>query len=500
MAIPKVCGIETEYGVLARGIDLDAVSASSCLVNMYAGREWTNAWDFSSERPYADARSSRSAEPTFPETDYYLANTVLTNGARYYVDHAHPEVSSPECRTALELLRYDLAGDEVMRISMEKAAAAFVDDAEIVVYKNNSDGKGNSYGCHENYLVDRAVPFGRLATLVTSHFVSRQIFCGSGKIGYENRIQETSLGFQLSQRADFFEEEIGLETTVRRPIINTRDEPHADAKAYRRLHVIVGDANMSQMATFLKVGSTSIVLAMIEDGAFPADLITRHPVHAIRQISADPTLCQTVEMHDGSRMTALDLQFAIYEAAQSWSRSHGLDSVDAESGSLVLEQWGRVLDDLSRDPLRARDRVDWIAKKYLCDGYVHTRNTTYDDPRLKMIDIQYHDLRRGRGLAEKMNLCQLIDVIAVEESVAEPPSSTRAFFRGYVLKKWPQFVVAANWDSLLIDTSGDHLVRIPMDEPLRGTRELTASLIDESDTPADLVRLLGLEDRNEELA
>lgn len=493
MAIPKVCGIETEYGILARGIDLSAVAASTILVNAYAGRDWSNTWDFSAERPHRDARDNRPLGSSFPETEYHLANTVLTNGARYYVDHAHPEVSSPECRTAFEALLYDLAGDEVMRTSMANAAEAVGPTAEIIVYKNNSDGKGNSYGCHENYLVDRGVPFGRLAAMITPHFVTRQVFCGAGKVGEEHRPSAHAGRFQISQRADFFEEEVGLETTVRRPIVNSRDEPHADADRYRRLHVIVGDANMSQMATYLKVGTTAIILAMIEDDAYPEGLVLRQPVQAIRSISQDPTLRQTVELADGRNVSALDVQEQLIEYARNWSLRHGLESVGAECGEHVLQEWSRVIADLRRDPSAARDRVDWVAKRIVLESYAVSRGISDDDPKMKLIDIQYHDLRPGRGIAAKTGLSVLIDDVAVSHAVTEPPRSTRAYFRGKVLERWPDHVVAANWDSMVIDAGGDALVRIPMDEPLRGTYELVAEIVANAASPAELIEMLGLD-------
>ena len=493
MAIPKVCGIETEYGVLARGIDLSAVAASTILVNAYSGRDWSSNWDFSAERPHRDARDDRPLGSSFPETEYHLANTVLTNGARYYVDHAHPEVSSPECRTALEALQYDLAGDEVMRRSMAIAADAVGTAAEIIVYKNNSDGKGNSYGCHENYLVDRSLPFGRLAAMITPHFVTRQVFCGAGKVGEEHHSAAHVDRFQISQRADFFEEEVGLETTVRRPIVNSRDEPHAHADRYRRLHVIVGDANMSQMATFLKVGTTAIILAMIEDGAYPEGLILRHPVQAMRSISQDPTLRQTVELADGRILTALDVQEQLIEYARDWSQRHGLDSVGVECGEHVLQEWSRVVADLRREPSDARDRVDWVAKKILLESYAVSRRISDDDPKMKLIDIQYHDLRPGRGIASKAGLRTLIDDVAVMHAVTEPPRSTRAYFRGKVLERWPEHVVAANWDSMVIDAGGNALVQIPMDEPLRGTYELVAEIVANAASPAELIAMLGLD-------
>ena len=491
MAIPKVCGIETEYGILARGADLSAVAASTVLVNAYSGRKATNAWDFSAERPHVDARSGSLDTSSFPEIEYQLANTVLVNGSRYYVDHAHPEVSSPECRDALEVVRYDLAADEIVRESMRRAGEILGPDVEIVTYKNNSDGKGNSYGCHENYLVDRAVPFGKLAALIATHFVSRQVFCGSGKIGFENHGIARSSGYQISQRADFFEEDVGLETTVRRPVVNSRDEPHANAERYRRLHVIVGDANISQVATLLKVGTTAIVLAMIEDGCFPENLQTQSPVHAIRQFSGDTSLTQTVAMIDGRLMSALDIQETLLDAAQEWGDRFGFEAVGMTCGPEVLLEWERVLADLRADPARTRDRVDWVAKQLILDSYAESRGLAPHDARLRLIDIQYHDLRTDRSIAAKANLRSIFDITSVRTAINEPPESTRAYFRGKVLAKWPDAVVAANWDSMVLDVGADALVRIPMEEPLRGTRELVESVLQAADSPRELVERLG---------
>ena len=271
MALPKVCGIETEYGIIVRGGESNPVSASSLLINAFMAtisdrRAPRTGWDFNDEQPGNDARGFSLDEAIIPELETSLVNAVLTNGARYYVDHAHPEISNPETTTALEAVRWDRAAEEIIRISVDAANSQLAQSArasrqqpgEIVVYKNNSDGKGNSYGCHENYLMARETPFGRLATQITPHFVTRQMFCGAGKVGCETPgAAHDSVPFQLSQRADFFEEEIGLETTLKRPIVNTRDEPHADAQKYRRLHVIVGDANLAEVATYLKVGTTA---------------------------------------------------------------------------------------------------------------------------------------------------------------------------------------------------------------------------------------------------
>ena len=438
MAIPKVCGIETEYGIVVRNADLNAVTASSLLINAFLGRSSTRtAWDFFDEQPGNDARGLLLGEILAPEVETHLVNTVLTNGARYYVDHAHPECSTPECRTPSEVVRYDRAAEEILRLSMERAVAMLPAGGEVVVYKNNSDGKGNSYGCHENYLVDRAVPFGRLVNQITPHFVTRQVFAGAGKVGCESPGSTPSdVAYQLSQRADFFEEEVGLETTLKRPIVNTRDEPHCDPAKYRRLHVIVGDANMSEAATFLKVGTTAIVLSMIEDDAVGDDLTLAHPVTAIRQVSNDPTLRATIALGNGKRMTALEVQWQLLERARTWADRHGLDSVTVDDGKRILEEWENVLTGLEHNPDDVADVVDWVAKKRLVEGYAQRHNVAASDARLKAIDLQYSDLRRERSLALRCGLRTLSTDAAVREAIDTPPDSTRAYFRGTCLAKY----------------------------------------------------------------
>ena len=493
MSIPKVCGIETEYGIVVRNADLNAVTASSLLINAFLGRSSTRtAWDFFDEQPGNDARGLLLGEILAPEVETHLVNTVLTNGARYYVDHAHPECSTPECRTPSEVVRYDRAAEEIMRLSMERAVAMLPAGGEVVVYKNNSDGKGNSYGCHENYLVDRAVPFGRLVSQITPHFVTRQVFAGAGKVGCESPgSMPGDIAYQLSQRADFFEEEVGLETTLKRPIVNTRDEPHCDPAKYRRLHVIVGDANMSEVATFLKVGTTAIVLAMIEDDAIGDDLTLAHPVTAIRQVSNDPSLKATIALGSGKRMTALDVQWQLLERARTWADRHGLDSVSVDDGKRVLEEWESVLTGLESDPNEVADVVDWVAKKRLVDGYAQRHDLVPTDARLKAIDLQYSDLRRDRSLAARCGLRTMVDDATVREAVDTPPESTRAYFRGTCLARFAPEIVAANWDSIVFDIGRDPLKRVPMMEPLRGTKVLTADLFASSATAADLIARLG---------
>jgi len=492
MAIPKVCGIETEYGILVRGADSNPISASSLLINAYLAAHRKVGWDFEDEHPGSDARGFSVDDLLAPSVETHLVNAVLTNGARYYVDHAHPEISTPECRTAREALLFDRAAEEIVWASMQAATRLLPDGAEILCHKNNSDGKGNSYGCHENYLVAREVPFGRIVQQITPHFVTRQVVVGAGKVGCElPGVSANEVPFQISQRADFFEEEVGLETTLKRPIVNTRDEPHCDPSKYRRLHVIVGDANMSETATLVKLGATSILLAMIEDDVLTDEFTIASPVSAIRQISHDPTLQRTVLLRDGRRVTALEVQWGLLEAAQRYERSHGLEAVGDEVGREVLALWEQMLGGLERDPDSVAHQVDWVAKRRVVQAYAERHGAGADDARLKALDLQYHDLRADKCLARRVGL----DVLTTPEDVAyamtHPPTTTRAYFRGRCLAKWPGEIVAANWDSLVFDVGRDPLRRVPMMEPLRGTAESVARLIDESDTPAELLARLG---------
>ena len=496
MATPKVCGIETEYGIIFKGGDVNPITASSIIVNAYSqGKDDLVGWDYIDEHPGNDARGYSLDDYLFPEYESQLVNTVLTNGARYYVDHAHPEISTPECRNALEAVLFDRAGEEIIRSSMQLANEGLPEHSEIVIYKNNSDGKGNSYGCHENYLVSRQTPFSQIAQQITTHFVTRQIFCGAGKVGAEHRGLSgkgaNQPAFQISQRADFFEEEIGLETTLKRPIVNTRDEPHCDPTKYRRLHVIAGDANMSEVATLLKLGTTSIVLAMIEDDAFPEHLVIKDPVHAIRQVSHDTSLSACIMMSDGRMLSALQVQLEILEVAIRYANRYGLESVDDVVGNDVLMRWASVLDGLETDPLLVANIVDWIAKKRIVDGFAQRHNLQIDDARLKAIDLQYHDMRVDKCLALRAGLVELCAKPDVMTAMVKPPESTRAFFRGTVLQRWPNDVIAANWDSVVFDIPNQGLKRVPMPEPLRGTRQMVGDVLASSRNPAELIENLG---------
>jgi proteasome accessory factor A len=503
MAIRKVCGIETEYGILLRGGgEPNPITASSLLINAYVSRLNRMAtaaeqgrsvgWDFEDESPGRDARGFAREGTLAPEVETHLVNAVLTNGARFYVDHAHPEYSTPECADALELVRFDKAGERTLARSVEAAADNLPAGHSIAVYKNNSDRKGNSYGCHENYLLDRSVPFARIAAQVTPHFVTRQIFCGAGKVGSEVGTGGQEVPFQLSQRADFFEEEIGLETTLKRPLVNTRDEPHADAAKYRRLHVIVGDANLSEIATFLKVGTTALVLSMIEDDWFgDRDLTLRSPVPATRTVSWDLTLRAPLTLTDGTSITALELQWELLDLARKYANERGLESVGSEVGTDVLRRWEATLTALEDDPLALAHQLDWVAKYSLVDAYRQRHDLAWSDPKLAALDLQYHDVRPGRSLFARLPMERLVTEESVVTAITEPPTTTRAYFRGRCLQRWGSAIAAANWDSLIFDLGVDPLRRVPMMEPLRGTAAHVDTLLNRCETPSDLLEALG---------
>ena len=496
MAVHKVLGIETEFGILHRNEgDSNPVAASSMIINAYVNGylERRVGWDFEDEHPGVDARGFNEFDALAPEIETHLVNAVLTNGARYYVDHAHPELASPECTDALQCTIYDRAAEEILIRSMDKANQLLPDGEELVIHKNNSDGKGNSYGCHENYLVDRSVPFGRIVLQIMPFFITRQVYCGAGKVGSEAAgLTHEEVPFQITQRADFFEEEVGLETTLKRPIVNTRDEPHADSKRYRRLHVIVGDANMSELQTYLKLGTTAIVLAMIDDDMAPSNCAFELPVRTLREVSYDIDLAATHRLANGTTVTALEIQWVYYEAAERWADRHGFDVVGGEEvGTDLMERWASILTALEEQPDSLADSIDWIAKRRLYEGFRSRHDLEWSDPRMAALDLQYHDLRPAKGLARRIGLTRISDDSQVETAITQPPMTTRAFFRGRCLEKYPDQIVAANWDSMVFDVGSDPLRRVPMLEPLRGTAAHVASLLDECDDAAELLRRSG---------
>ncbi|MGP5125005.1 depupylase/deamidase Dop [Brachybacterium tyrofermentans] len=517
----RVMGIETEFGVLhadledrARAGAGSSILLSHLVVGAYAlldpqegERGRRVRWDYGDETPLRDARGFelqraaahpsqltdevRDAHVPSVEMDAPLAgpevapdgddaevlawaaqrslgNAVLTNGARWYVDHAHPEYSAPEVMRAREAVVMDRAGEEIARRSMGILAAA---DGipEVALYKNNTDGKGASYGTHENFLVDRAVPFERVTAAMLPFLATRQVLVGAGRVGLGTRGERP--GFQLSSRADFMEAEVGLETTLNRPIVNTRDEPHADPARFRRLHVIIGDANLLEESTFLKLGTASLVLAALEaehrtGRAILPDLRLADPVAAVRAISHDPTLRATVELVDGRELTALQIQRAHLDAIAAVA-----DRDDAETAQ-VLDSWAELLDLLEQDPALAADRVEWVAKLQLLERYRARHGLEWGDPRLSMIDLQYSDLRPAQGLFAKLRAAGAVRTLVgqdeVDAAMTTAPTSTRAHLRGGLISAHREHVPSAGWDAITL-AGPDSGYRLRLADPRLGS-------------------------------
>jgi proteasome accessory factor A len=500
MTVARVMGTEVEYGISVPGQpNANPMLLSAQVVNAYssglpAGRSRRPAWDFEEESPLRDARGydlGRRVAPEFVEAeeDAGMANVILTNGARLYVDHAHPEFSTPEVLSPLDIVRWDRAGELVMRQAIRRAFE--LTGATINLYKNNTDNKGASYGAHENYLMRRATPFTDIVAQLTPFFVSRQVVCGAGRVGLGQ--DGRTPGFQISQRADFFEVEVGLETTLKRPIINTRDEPHADAEKYRRLHVIIGDANLSEISTYLKIGTTSLVLAMIEDGFLPADLGVADPVRELHAVSHDPTLRHQVTLRDGRRLTGVQMQMQYLEYARKYVADRFGSDVDDQTAD-TLQRWDRVLTALETDPMTLADQLDWVAKLRLLEGYRERDGLDWSSSRLQLVDLQYSDVRADKGLYHRLvargAMQTLLPDDAAVAAMTEPPTDTRAYFRGECLRRYASAIAAASWDSVIFDVGRESLVRVPTLEPLRGTRGHVGALLDRCPTAADLVREL----------
>ncbi len=498
MTSRRVMGIETEYGIVA-GADADPTVLSAQLVTAYATsmRHGGGGWDYLEESPLRDVRGfdlARSVAPSslLTDDDPTMVNAVLTNGARFYVDHAHPEYSGPETLGPLAAVRWDKAGELVLaRASDLVAASAITTGQRIACYKNNTDGKGASYGTHENYLTLRSTPFGSIVSGLIPFLVTRQVFAGAGRVGIGQAGQHA--GFQVSARADFMEAEVGLETTSKRPIVNTRDEPHADPARHRRLHIILGDANCAELPTFLKLGTTSLVLAMIEADVLDVErLRLADPLRAIRDISHDPGLTALVETADGRHVTALQIQLDYLDLARKFVDDRYGSDVDPETEQ-VLAHWSEILDDLSIDPMRCADRLDWVAKLSLLESYRERDGLGWSHAKLALVDLQYSDVRPTRGLYHRLvklgRMRRLLDDAEIAAAERTPPADTRAWFRGECVRRYGRAVAAASWDSVVLDTGdpGSPLQRVPTADPERGTRAMVEDLLDRCPTPAALL-------------
>lgn len=513
MSIPKVVGIEQEYAIkIQRAEKLSAFDVSCMLVNAYARdlglrhRDVTINWDYGHETPYQDIRGDlfgkRVGQQIVRETENRLINAGLPNGARLYTDHAHPEYSTPECLGARDALACDKAGEVVLRKGLT-LLKAMLPAADITLYKNNTDNQGHSYGCHENYLMAAEPheaylvnhPQKALKSLVP-FLVTRQVFAGSGKVVGEGRAEKGSV-YQVSQRADFMENLFGLETTYARPIINTRREHHADPKRFRRLHLILGDANMCEFAGFLKLGSTQIVLQMLENDQIPCDLTLQDPIEAIQQISADPHI--TVRLADGRKWTAVQIQRELLESA------HKFNPVDRvpDYGD-ILQSWEYALEglellklsddmDIEDDAFGLSRRLDWVLKLWIINRYRQGQNRAWDHPLLRVLDLQYHNIddaegifyrTQGQGLTDR-----LLDDKEIYHFVHDPPDNTRAYFRGNCIKKFAKEIHLLNWEVVGFD-QGDVCRMVPLLNPLRGTRKHFEKIFEGADNAKKLIELI----------
>ena len=493
----RYMGTETEYGITCPGNpQISPLVTSTHAVVAYAAlrTQARTRWDYAEEAPLKDARGfdlqRYRSVPVVDANAIGVANVVTTNGARYYVDHGHPEYSSPECSNAFDAMVYDAAGDIILNEAATCIRQLWEQQVSVLAkhepcpplkfYKNNVDGKGRSYGSHENYLYSRHTNFENLTQALIPFFVTRQVIIGAGRVGI-GQASETP-GFQISQRADYFEQEVSLETTLNRGIVNTRDEPHAPEEDFRRLHVIVGDANMSQYSNFLKLGMTSLVLDAIESGVDFTDLRLQSPVKEIKTVSHDPTLQHELTLLDGRRLTAISV------LREYRKRCEGRSGVDEQ----VLEMWGEILDDLERDPLSTADRLDWTAKWALVRRF-DARGAT--QAKLQAIDLQYADIDPQaslyHALVRKGAMKTMVSAEEIARAAVHPPEDTRAYFRGRAGEKFAADLTASSWQSMLF-TVGGELYRVPLDLVGEHTKQQVGQLIDSAETTEALLSGLGL--------
>jgi proteasome accessory factor A len=457
----RLFGIETEYGITRDDLrEVDPVVESMELVRAHLNASFERRWDYTAEDPHKDTRGFRVSglaqdreEDEFAKGDAHRpfsfhemkSDLVLPNGARFYNDHTHPEYSTPECRTLKDLLAQDRAGERVVQRAAERRNKA-LGGAHVQIYKNNTDFHGHSYGCHDNYLVSRAVPFPSLVAGLLPFLVSRQVFAGTGKVGIEAQESGFVPGrYQLSQRADFMETELSVDTMHNRPILNTRDEPHADRAKYRRLHLIIGDANMCEYATALKVGTTMLVLRLIERGAAPTIEIDQ-PVAAVKQVSRDPDLKSPVRQKNGRTLSALDIQERYYEAAVP-----ALSGSDEES-DWILKEWGEALRLLTQDRSRLVGKLDWVTKQWLLETFMSEERIAWDDPWLASLDLEYHNVNPERGLFLALeaegNVWRMTKESDVEQALAAGPCDTRGGVRGLCVRRFPDQIKGMQWERI----------------------------------------------------
>ncbi len=472
----RIFGLETEYGITVSDAEsVDVVAESIQLVRHYTEHGALMKWDYELEDPHLDARGFRAREllQDTDESAYYeidknralsfeeiKSDLVLSNGARFYNDHAHPEYSTPECTTLRQIVAQDKAGERILAECARRRNQKLPPGHEVRLYKNNSDFVGHSYGCHDNYLMSRGIAWDRIVAGVLPFLITRQIFAGAGKMGIEAESASGEPGvFQISQRADFFSVLVSIDTMNRRPLVNTRDEPHADASRYRRFHVILGDSNMSEWATAMKIGTTSLVLDLIERGEAP-QLEIAQPIDANKSISRDQTYDWIIELKDGRKISAIDVQRIYLKAAAR------IDDGTDEDRQWILREWENVLNDLERDVMLTRDRVDWMAKKFLLDALQAEEKLSSKDPWLQSIDLEYHNVDLEHGLYYELvrqgAMRRVVTEDEIKTSIFCPPETTRAFFRGRSVARFNNEISSIQWDEIVFENRSQiHRIVLP---------------------------------------
>ena len=499
----RIFGLETEYGITIDGVEkIDVVEESMQLIRCYQQGKFVPLWDYQLENPRKDVRGfevkellndldekvhlqqDRKRKIPFKE----LKSDLITyNGSRFYNDHTHPEYSTGECLSLFELIAQDKAGERVVDICAHRRTE-MLKSGEVRMYKNNTDFEGHSYGCHENYLMDRSIPFDRIVNGLLPFFSTRQIFAGAGKVGVE---QGDKAGiYQLSQRAEFFEVIASVDTMHKRPLINTRDEPHADAEKYRRLHVIVGDANMSEHITALKVGATALVVDLIELDVLP-NIRLKDPIAALKDIARDQTYEWLVEVEGKDRhlLPAITIQREYLTLAKREFAGR-----DRET-DWVLDAWEQVLNDLERDPMSLVGTCDWVTKKWLLDCFCESEGLSWEEPEdifwMQSQDLEYHNVDRSSGLyyilESQGKMVRLVGDDEIATAMSTPPSDTRAYFRGLFLEKFGESVKSINWDRIVFSSNGaQHSVDLKDLVELDIVRQYN-TMLDQSDSISEFV-------------
>lgn len=458
--IVPLFGLETEYGIIREDQEKsDPVEESMQLLRACEMQSAFGVWAYFRETAHNDMRgfhvdrlAQDEEEDEFCEQDrkrpysYWemKSDRVLVNGARFYNDHTHPEYSTPECRELFQLVAHDLAGEKIVA-ECARLRNKEIGSNALQIFKNNTDYSGHSYGTHDNYLIPRRLPFAYWVRCLTPFLVTRQLYAGAGKVGSEAKNGEPFSGLQLSQRSDFIETILSIETMTQRPIINTRDEPHAVPDEYRRLHLILGDANMSPFATALKVGTARAVLTLIGQEKITLHEELADPVSDIKRVSRDKTGTVPLKQSSGKTITPLETQEFYLEQAEK--------HLDGEEWQWTLKEWGRALNELRHHPEKLADRIDWAIKEKLFAGFMQAESLEWDDPMMQSLDLEYHNLDPDRGLY--YGLRQTGDVTGLpqaeemaEQAVHNPPEGTRAELRGRAVKNDKDNIKNIHWTAV----------------------------------------------------